>query len=346
LFLAFSVQRKIAEGLVGKQFWESQSRKRSKMTDGELGVISKLREEIVSGRLTVDDDGFEEDEEDDVPEERSNPRTVGKEKDPAKGAKALKVVPVNDKPGPTKLVVTAGGGVGAGVGVGGVGVRRAGPGSGLGAAVTGTRTRASFDGPTTTSSTSVTDGSSPNNEEDKAKGQGFYRNRAQSLESSPADGKLTYLTEVRGVKSDSSMKALLKKVDEKDTDGKRKKKPKLVESERMDKGSLKAALKAQMPIEEDDDKTADVTTGAAVLGLALTSQSERQDKGGLMALFGRVEKRKKKGKVKDKVAEVLPPSILKSEEKKRQPSEKRVVFDLPDNADEDDYAYDELGEEE
>ena len=187
-------------------------------------------------------------------------------------------------------------------------------------------------------------GTGTNNEEDKAKGQGFYRNRAQSLESSPVvDLQPTYLTEVRGVKSESAMKSMLKKAEEKDGEGKRKKKTKLVESDRMDKNALKAALKAQMPMDDDDDKAADVTNGVAAIGLALASASEK-DKGGLLGLFGRVERRKKKGKMKEKVPEVLPPSILKTEEKKRQASEKRVVFDLPDDADEDDYAYDELGE--
>ena len=334
LFLAFSIQRKIAESIVGKQFWESQSRKRSKMSDGELDIIRKLRAEILSGRMTVDDDGYDDDEDDEKLEEKSNPRILGKEKE--KPTKTPKVVPMNEKPAaPIKLTVTAGGGAGSrragGLGVGSVGMPRE---------------RSSFDS-ATSAGTSSDKGAVTNNEEDKVKGEGFYRNRAQSLESDPSENTPTYLTEVRGVKSESALKAIMKKEEEKEGEGKKKKKKKkLVESDRMDKSALKAVLKAQMPADdEDDDKGPDVATGAAAIGIALTSQSEKQDKSGLLSLFSRVERKKKGKAMKEKVPEVLPPSILKTEEKKRRPSDKRVVFDLPDKADEDDYGYGELGGE-
>ena len=58
------------------------------------------------------------------------------------------------------------------------------------------------------------------------------------------------------------------------------------------------------------------------------------DKGGILGMFGRVQKKKNPKHNKPKVVEILPPSILITETKKsekKSQEEKRVVFDLPGN---------------
>ena len=171
------------------------------------------------------------------------------------------------------------------------------------------------------------------------------------MESAPTQEKVTYLTEVRGVTSESVMK-MAKKALAETKDEKKGTRKKLVESNKLDKHALKAVLKATMHVDEDEDDdgkkpveaagdvAALLQSGAKGGGATAAADDQAKDKGGLLAMFSRVEKKGKAQKKKKMPAEPPPTSILLTDEKKkRRPSDKRVVFDIPEGEDED-FGYD------
>ena len=149
LFMAFSVQKKISESIVGKPFWDAQCRKRNKMSPGELTTINQLRQEILTGRLTMDDEGFENSHTADEGSQTtlisygdsSAPRRVsvnkGKDKDKDKKSNekrkhTSKESTVHEPPpGPTKITISAGSSSSrkptGGLGLGGMGTPRTTP---------------------------------------------------------------------------------------------------------------------------------------------------------------------------------------------------------------------------
>ena len=292
LFMAFNVQKKIAEAVVGKPFWEAQSRKRERIPDGEMVLVAKVRADILSGRLLDDEDNDEDatggdgDDDDDDGEDSGAARArasaaaavaaAAAAKTSAVKAKSQKVIPLAEAPSGTIKVSSSGGGAGGG-GVGAVGTAKIKP-----------KSRASFDAP-------LKNGANGNDDP-----QGFRR-RSPSLESAPMPDKVTYLTEVRGVTSEAALKQAKKAMAEAKDDKKGGRK-KLVESNKLDKHALKAVLKATMHIDEDDDDEAKKPAEAAGDGAAATAVSlksgtkggaaaaaDEKDKGGLLSMFSRVE---------------------------------------------------------
>ena len=59
LFLAFNVQRKICESIVGRTFWDGQVKNRARMSPADLTTISLVRQDVLTGRLQYDTDGLE-----------------------------------------------------------------------------------------------------------------------------------------------------------------------------------------------------------------------------------------------------------------------------------------------
>ena len=125
LFMAFSVQKKISESIVGKPFWDAQCRKRNKMSPKDLTTIGQVRQEILTGRLTMDDEGFEntntadEGSQTTLSDLDSSARrrtSVNKDKDKDKksgekkehSSKKSKVHVHEAPPGPTKITISAG----------------------------------------------------------------------------------------------------------------------------------------------------------------------------------------------------------------------------------------------
>ena len=358
LFMAFNVQKKIAEAVVGKPFWEVQSRKRARIPDNEMVQVAKLRGDILSGRLLGDDedatgDGGDDDEHDNDDDDDDGSRGGGGGGDDSAAAKSRaaaaaalaaaaasklavvkvksqKIIPVAETAGVlTKAAAAATSSSGGGA---------------AGSTKTKPKSRASFDvsGPRKSGANG--------NDDPTASPQGF-RKRSPSLESAPTQEKVTYLTEVRGVTSESVMK-MAKKALAETKDEKKGPRKKLVESNKLDKHALKAVLKATMHVDEDEDDdgkkpveaagdvAALLQSGAKGGGATAAADDQAKDKGGLLAMFSRVEKKGKAQKKKKMPAEPPPTSILLTDEKKkRRPSDKRVVFDIPEGEDED-FGYD------
>ena len=125
LFMAFSVQKKISESIVGKSFWDAQCRKRNKMSAGELTILGQLRQEILTGRLTMDEEGFENNHAADegsqttllsesdggAPRRQSTSKSKDKDKDRKGGEKKKRSSKENSiqepAPGPTKITISA-----------------------------------------------------------------------------------------------------------------------------------------------------------------------------------------------------------------------------------------------
>ena len=57
LFLAFSMQKKLADCIIGNSFWKTQCKKRDKMLTKDLEDIKLIRSNILNGTLNIDKDG-------------------------------------------------------------------------------------------------------------------------------------------------------------------------------------------------------------------------------------------------------------------------------------------------
>jgi len=358
LFLVFNVQRKICESVVGRPFWEGQAKNRARMSPEDLKTISQVRQDVLTGRLQYDTDGLE-----------TGTKGAGKKTASAaaagggragNGNAGGKAPPRGQsqrglEPSPFLLADSRGKSLTNGA-LRGPSYRGTAPPH---ATVPGSPNRLPAVA-TSPSSGSVTP-PEPADAPDAHGPVGFHLFRGQSEK----PDRPTALKDLKDAHRMSQSAKAPSGGGGVDADPKKKKK-KLVESNKLDRQSLKAVLKAaSSQLDEEDDDA--VAAGAAAISLPLSSPGQGgsatstvssggagkgkvkdADKGGggFGSLFGGGKKKAaaaaaaaaaEKQKRSDEPPPPLP-GILRSERaKKRPPSDKKVLFDVPEGPDEVDY---------